>query len=465
MTEASPEEEQGPSRRVGPLERAMVMALTSALKVARLHELDNVVAVQATAELTSALGAALAARADEGITLVLGDRRLLVDGAPLRGRRGGHSWMQELIEVLERMGLGGLRVGGAWSQEAVKALLSAFASVRAREPAERARELLGLVAAIPPPARLDLLDPDAARAAGGSEADEARVPEPRRALHYYARLLALAEDAHAAVRAGGSPDGNARHLQTTLMKIVEYLPTGRFEARLLALTAQPPPRDDPLAGHAAATACLAMAAGRLLGLSRGHLVDLGLAAVFHDLGRALVGREPALDGPGESPASAAGHVAAGVAAALRGGKGQAEGGLLRLVVMAEHHREAGAERHLFSRLVALVDDFSNLELGTPWSAPVSPVEALRRLRGRHEPALVALLTDLLGPRPRGTLLRTAAGEVVVVVDGARPAPLGRRLLRADGARDEALTLLEVDAPGEPLAPYAQGLDWPRALLG
>lgn len=468
------DDDQGPIRRAGPLEKKVVSTLTSALKVSRLHALDNIVAVEALGELATALGELLQTK--EEATLVLGDRRLFINGAALRARRTGHSWMDDLLEFLERMGLGGIVFRGRWSRDDLKELLGAFAGVKSRDPAGRQRELMLAVERIKEPAQVDLLDPESARALV-AEGDEANIPEPRRALFYYARLLALAEASHVAVRAGRSPDFHVRHLRTTFMKIIEYLRTGLFQVRLMALTAQPPPQVDTLAGHAAAVTCLALAMGRLLGLSRGGLADLGFAALYHDLGRVALGREAALDGPGEDPATAHGHVGGGVAAALRG-RGFGDGGLLRLVVASEHHRladgfpdSAGLRRpHLYSRLVGVADAFSNLEQGTPWSAPVSPALALERLRAdrdHHEPELVQLLEDVLGRRPRGTLLRLPSRAVAVVVDGgARRGhrPIARQLLHPDGSRDDRRPLLEVEG-GEVLAPYALGLSWHGALLG
>ncbi len=469
-------EDQGPYRRVGPQERKVVMDLTSALKVSRLHALDNRVTQEAIGELASSL-ATFFERRDE-LTLIMGEGRLFVNGAALRVRRTGHSWMHDLLEFFQRMGVGGLILKGRWPAAALRQVLEIFSKVKSREAAERVIEVADAAKELPEESVLDVLDPEHARALA-AEGDDEAIPEPRRALFYYARLVALAEASQTAVRADRSPDFHVRHLRTTFMKIVEFLRTGLFSVRLLGLTVQPT-IGDPLAGHSAAVACISICMGRLLGLSRGGLADLGFSALYHDLGRAAVGRTPALDGPGEDPTTSEPHVLLSVAAGLRG-KGYGDAGLLRIVVGQEHHRftdgypgGAGLRKpHVYSRIVGVADAFSNLEVGTPWAPAVSPAEALRRLQAdpeRYEPSLVQVLADVLGTIPRGTLLQLKDRSVAVVIDGgARRAnrPVARQLLHSTGKPDERRTLVEIERPQDctELSPYALDLDWPRALLG
>lgn len=474
------DEASAPYRRAGAREKKVVYALNSALRVARLHALDNSVAQEALAEFAALLGEFLATKPQ--VLVVAGENRLYVNGGALRKRRQGHSWLADFLQFMERMGIGGMQFRGTWDARAARSLLESFAAVGPQAPAERLRIIqTDLGRRLSPPAELTLLDPTQAAEMVASDDDE-DLPDAEKATFYYARLIALCEAGHAAARAGRSPDFHVRQVRQTLMKVIEFLRTGAFQLRMLGLTTLLPPEQDPFAGHAANVTVLALAMGRLLGLSRGHLADLGFAALYHDLGRALVGREPSAQHPGERQRTALGHVLGGVGASLRG-RGYGDAGLLRLVVAQEHHRvvegypeATGLRRpHLYSRIVAVADGFDRACQGTPWSAPLSPVRALELLDRpgasgvRHEPAVVQLLKDVLGPRPRGTVLRYPSGEIVVVVDGGarrRGRPVARRLLHADGSLDSRGTLSElkdVEAAAV-IEPERLDLDWRRAVL-
>ena len=96
--------------------------------------------------------------------------------------------------------------------------------------------------------------------------------------------------------------------------------------------------------------------------------------------------------------------------------------------------------------------FDRFEKGAAFRAPVSPAAALRRLEAspeRFEPALVALLQDVIGRYPRGTLLQIAGGAVAIVIDGGArwgDRPVVRRLVHPDGTKDELLTDAEIARP-------------------
>jgi HD-GYP domain-containing protein (c-di-GMP phosphodiesterase class II) len=289
----------------------------------------------------------------------------------------------------------------------------------------------------------------------------------------------LLEENHLAVLRGENVDRYVRHMRTTVMKIVECLDARFFEMRLLAHTVAAPGKD-ALASHAANVAVLSLVMGRLLGLTRGQLITLGFAALYHDLGRALTGRFPDPPGEREDPEAARRHLADGVRVAL-GGKGLTDAGTMRLVVIQEHHMmcdgypqlEAGPRKpHLFSRIVSVADAFDKLQNGTPWAKAQNPAQALRTLRReprRYDNAVVELLQDVLGKAPRGTVLRLLKGDLVVVLEGGARfghRPIVRRLLLANGQPDRERNLQQielVEVKGE-VDPALLRIDWRHEVL-
>lgn len=462
--------------RAGRAEVALLMRLGSALKVARLHALDNAAARAALEELHAALSGFLATH---GLALiVVGEgRRVYVNGRLMRAGKSGGAWLEDMTDTLERLGVAGLLLAGEWDPGAARELMAAV-SAPVPPGASRAGAFKQALERVAPPAVVQGLEA-AEAAALAHEEEEGYLSEAQRAAFYFARLMSLAEAGLTAARARRSPDVHARQVRQTFMKVIDSLAHPLFEARLLGCGVQEPEGVDPLAAHAARVAVLCLVMGRLLGLSRGHLADLGLAALHHDLGRVDRPRRVAAQGDAEDPHSLEGHLLSGVRAALRA-RSYAAAGLLRLVVVLEHHRGADAvpdqtvlrPPHVLTQLVAVADAFDRLEHGLPWRKPISPAEALRALSAephRWDPAVVELLTDSIGHTPRGTVLRLRTGEVcVVVAGGARQGhrPAIRRLLLASGAPDPALALAQLTKPEDVVAelPPDVAVDWRQAVL-
>jgi hypothetical protein len=475
--EAAGQEHAAGFLRAGRAEAELVAKLSSALRVSRLHSLDNVAAREVMDELRDGLQRFLATR-ERALILVGEARRVYVNGRMVRAGKTGGEWLEELADLLERLGAGGLLLAGGWDVAAARELIASFGTTAgAAAPAERFEALRVALEKLPSPAFAQPLDAAAALAVAKEE-EEGYLSESQRASFYFARLVALAEAAHVAVRARRSPDVMSRHLRQTLMKIVDAFNHPLFEARLLGCGVLEPAGVDPLAVHAARVAVLSIAVGRLLGLSRGNVGDLGFGALFHDLGRVDLPRKARSDGQGEDHSSLENHVLEAVRYSLRG-RTYATSGLLRLVVGFEHHRVKDGvpdavlrESHAFSNIVAVVDAFDRLEHGQPWRKAICPAEALQELAGdpeRYDPAVVELLMDVLGRAPRGSVLQLRTGEIVVVVDGgARRGhrPVVRRLMLASGTPDPEGTLAVLESMEAVVAELDPevAFDWRTAVI-
>ncbi len=430
------------SMTLGRPEAILALKLTTALRVSRIHDLDNVSVAEAIAGLTIAINPFLKVRGKAAF--FLGEGRVYLNGRAIRAGQAT-SWTDDLIEIFERLGIGGVIFSGAWTRPAVRGLLMAFKD-GSRDGVSAIAE--GTRAHVRAPARVDVLDP-AQAAAFAHEEDEGHLASTERASFYYMRLVALAEALHAAVKAGRSPDVHARSVRQTFMKVVDFIGDPVFEQRLLAMTLLPPLKSDPLASHVTNVAVLSIPMGRLLALSRGRLADLGFAAFFHDLGWAGTGARSAE----EDRKVAEGHIARGVARALRS-RGQGDAARLRLLVAQEHHLrpdgypELEGEPHPYSQIVGVADAFDQLSHGVK-ATGVGPAAALQALSDDDvlDPSVVALLWDVLGRYPRGSVLRLLDGSVVGVIDGGArrgDRPLARRVLSPGGTPDEDEALVEVD---------------------
>jgi HD-GYP domain-containing protein (c-di-GMP phosphodiesterase class II) len=246
--------------------------------------------------------------------------------------------------------------------------------------------------------------------------------------------------------------------------------------------------DDQLFTHSVNVAVLSLALGKRLGLSRRVLENLGLAALFHDLGKAgefvsAAGKSETLQG--RDLAVVQSHTMGSVARIVRLNAGYA----LKFALLApvcEHHLGVDLSGYprsrrtkpptLVGRILAVADRYDAMTSARPWRAePLTPSEAIRALTseaGRQlDPQLVKLFANLMGPYPVGSLLVLDDSRVALSLAGSfdpkRPYPVAVFLSsNEDGAvqRGAAVDLSDRDEQGvlklrisSCLHPYVYGL--------
>jgi hypothetical protein len=234
--------------------------------------------------------------------------------------------------------------------------------------------------------------------------------------------------------------------------LIQMIDAGKSED-LLSLVAGSELSLPPFARHTMMVATLAVLVGRAAGLPDASLSDLGLAAMFHDIGFCL--REDGFAVP------FARHTQAGLRILLRQ-RGFHKAKLRRLLTVLQHHRgldDPHGTPSLYARIVHVADDYDIMTRFRVGRGPLTtPPDAIARLAGQagkaYDPLIVQLLINILGPFPPGSLLQLADNRAVVVVSGVRsPAtfdkPLVKVLRLASGARPSSQTILDL-AAGPPI---------------
>jgi hypothetical protein len=204
------------------------------------------------------------------------------------------------------------------------------------------------------------------------------------------------------------------------------------------------------ARHTLMVTNLALVIGRGLGLSDGALADLGIAAIFHDVGFSL--KESGYSVPFER------HTRAGLKILLRQ-RGFHRGKVRRLLTVAQHHHGVGTPRDtptLYARIVHIADDYDTLTRYRPGRGPlISPADALARMAAQagvaYDTLLLQVFVNSVGRFPPGTIMTLADGRTVVSVSAVRSPqtfalPLCRVLRNADGS----------DAPADEIIDLAHG---------
>ncbi|MBZ8141193.1 phosphohydrolase [Rubrivivax gelatinosus] len=217
---------------------------------------------------------------------------------------------------------------------------------------------------------------------------------------------------------------------------------------------------DRASAHALNVAVISLLLGRGFGLARDEMLDLGVGALLHDIGKLdIPDRLHHLDDGFTSAELNAyrDHVARGVATGRRMMLAPAA-----MLVLAQHHEQAdgsGFPMRLTveriatgARIVALVNRYDNLCNPALLARAMTPHEALSILfaqsRSKYDTTVLNAFIKMMGVYPAGSVVQLSDERYAMVVSVNSSRPLRPRLLVHDPrvARDDALFL---DLENEP----------------
>lgn len=249
----------------------------------------------------------------------------------------------------------------------------------------------------------------------------------------YARSVAAAAEVMRAIAQGQSPP--LRSLKRTVQLVVDRILTD--EASMLGLTTVRE-YEDPTFTHAVNVCIFAVALGRRLGLTRPQLYDLGLAALFHDCGKARIAAD-VLEKKGPLTADEwriiTGHTWQGLLTLFQV-RENGEYPYHAMLVAYEHHLKpegGGYPRRmrarpvgLYSKIVSVVEIFDAATTDFGYRTPVRrPAEYLAEMRRTADSFLdatcVRVFVDMLGMYPVGTVLLLDTFEIAIS-RGVNPDP-------------------------------------------
>ena len=229
----------------------------------------------------------------------------------------------------------------------------------------------------------------------------------------------------------------------------KMLVDGEVCVRLLTTSAA-----DRATTHALNVAVIALLIGRRLALDEADMVELGIGALMHDIGKLEMAER--LRHPDEQMTAAEitayqQHVAHGVEIGRRMGLSETA-----LGVIADHHEAAdgsgfprrlnGERLSMAARIVALVNRYDNLCNPHALARAVTPHEALSVLfaqqRTRFDATVLNTFIRMMGVYPAGSVVQLTDDRYALVVGVNSTRPLKPQVLVHDPAvpRDEALYL-------------------------
>ncbi len=189
--------------------------------------------------------------------------------------------------------------------------------------------------------------------------------------------------------------------------------------------------DEYTFNHSVNVCVLAIAFGNALGLNKRRLSELGIAALFHDIGKLTIPKK-ILNKPGQLTNEEwdimKQHPLFAISL-LFNMHGYNESALKKIIVALQHHMNydfSGYPRlilekklHLFSRIVAIVDTFDAMTTDRVYQKAMRPDEALRRIISfaskRYDPILVKAFVSSVGLYPPGTVVELNDGTIGIVL--------------------------------------------------
>src|SRR5690606_22254739 len=262
--------------------------------------------------------------------------------------------------------------------------------------------------------------------------DEAREAAKRT----YAQSVQVAREVLTDIRLGKAV--NVRRVKRAVQAIVDQVLTN--ENSIVGMTVLRN-YDEYTFTHSVNVCIFSVVLGQKLGLSKIQLYELGLGALFHDIGKmridpSIIGKPTALTD--EEMAQVQEHPTEGLLA-LFSTHGFGDVPYRAMLIAYEHHMRIDLSGYphnrrprrptLFSRLVAIADAFDAATSKRAYQAmPWTPAEVLREMRDNpargYDPLLVKAFINVTGVYPIGTLAILDTYELAVVV---QPNPDPKRL--------------------------------------
>jgi len=402
-------------RRAG---RQLIVSIYGAMRVIRLYPPENEAVRNALNDLVGAARALV--EHDEELELRTSGEFIFVNSTRLRLDLDNYASFSHLLSVLRKCGVGTLRVVGEHGPRDWLVLLSQLMALSQSDEEVTVHdvgdklEAAGIVSFdLGPPTVTD------------DDSDFMRRSKEA-AKRTYSHSVAVTREVMASVRMGQAP--NIKKIKRVVQTIVDQILNE--ETSLVGLTTIRD-YDEYTFTHSVNVCIFSVALGRRLGLTKLQMYDLGLAALFHDIGKSRVplGVLNKTDGlTDEDWRWLAAHPWLGVLALFQL-RGLQEVPYGAMIVAYEHHMKAdlsGYPRSLrprtadiFSKIVAVADGFDAATSRRAYqTVPMSPAAVLAGMRENprrgFDQVIVKGFINLVGIYPVGTLVVLDTFELAIV---------------------------------------------------
>jgi HD-GYP domain-containing protein (c-di-GMP phosphodiesterase class II) len=418
-------------RRAG---KGLILAFYAALRAIKMYPLENAAVVRSADDL-AALAGELLAREHELEIRVSGEF-VFINTIRLRLDLDNYASFSHLLSVFRSAGVGSLHLRRAPHVKEWSRFLALLLVPSTDPPEARFHQLTGKLQL----QQLDVFEVGAPMEQAAD--DELRQKSKELAKRTYAHSVAITKDLMTSVRLGGSP--NIKKIKRVVQGIVDQILNE--ETSLIGLTTIRD-YDEYTFTHSVNVCIFSVALGKRLGLGKVQLYDLGMAALFHDIGKSRVPAEVINKAGGLTDDEwrlIAAHPWLG-ALALFQTRGSQDLPYRAMVVAHEHHMKTDLTGYprpirprtmsMFSKIVAVADSFDAATSRRAYqTTPMSPALVMQEMRDNArrgmDQVVVKAFINLTGIYPVGTLVVLDTFELGIV-HAANPIPemLSRPIVR------------------------------------
>ncbi len=418
-------------RRAG---RQLIVSIYGAMRVIRLYPPENEAVRNALSDL--ARSAQVILDREHELELRASNEFMFVNSTRLRLDLDNYASFSQILSLLRACGVGSVRVAEGAQPKDWLVFLSLLLSqsktgddVTTYDLAEKL-SAAGVEVFDLGPSLIPEDDPDFRQRAKDA------------AKRTYSQSVAATKEVMSSVRMGASP--NLKKIKRVVQTIVDQILNE--ETSLVGLTTIRD-YDEYTFTHSVNVCIFSVALGRRLGLSKLQLYDLGMAALFHDIGKSRVPLSVLNKTEGLSDDDwrwLAAHPWLGVLALFHM-RGQQELPYRAMVVAYEHHMKTDLTGYprsvrpriqsIFSKIVAVADGFDAATSRRSYqTVPLSPAAVLAGMRDNArrgmDPVVVKGFINLLGIFPVGTLVVLDTFELAVVhATNPNPGAISRPIVR------------------------------------
>ncbi len=408
------------------LGRLYVLAFFGAMRAVKLYPVENAAVQKAVLDLVNVTSEIL--RVAQELDLRLSGDALFMNGSQLRLEADNFAAFKGVSDKLRACGVGELHLEAPPLPRDYIVLLSSLQldGQGPRVPDERLEWLLVRLS----DAGVGTFHLGAPSESGDERRSKAQTKEA--AKRVYAQGIAVTKDVVNSVRMGRA--SGLKRVKRVVQTIVDQILAD--ETSLVGLTTIRD-YDEYTFVHSLNVCIFSVALGRRLLLDKLQLYDLGMAALFHDIGKARI----PLDVLNKSEQLSeeewrllTTHTWRGLLSLLQF-KNITDMPYRSMVVAYEHHMrfdQTGYPRALrprelsiFSKIVAIADGFDAATTQRAYANPVAPAIVLQEMRDNPrrgmDPTLVKAFVAMLGIYPVGTLVMLDTFEMAIV-QAADPAP-------------------------------------------
>ncbi|HYK83418.1 MAG TPA: HD domain-containing phosphohydrolase [Gemmatimonadales bacterium] len=425
--------------------REFLVVLYTAFRSVKLYPLENAQVQKALDELAQTTKQLL--DVEKEVELRLQGEFIFVNAVRLRLDLDNYASFSHILGVLHQSGIGVVRIDEGVDRRQLQVFVSLLLTTAAKEAADPDKVFdLGKKLTEAGVTHISV-EPPVETAEDAEDAERQKEAAKRT----YARSVAVTKEVINSIRMGRT--ANVKKVKRAVQAIVDQVLNN--EASLVGLTTLRD-YDEYTFTHSVNVCIFSVALGRKLGLSKLQLYDLGMAALFHDVGKSRVPLEVLNKQGGLSDEEwriMQAHPWLGVLT-LFGLRGYGEIPYRGMIVAYEHHMKTDLTGYpkslrprqlsMYSKIVAVADGFDAATSRRVYqTVPIQPDQVLKEMwenpRRGYDPVVVKAFINLIGIYPVGTCVILDTYEVAVV-HSANPdvAQVHRPVVRVVTTPDGAL---------------------------